>query len=235
MRWVRSTFTTIPIEWSADLAYVVGLTATDGCLLTGRKAINFKSVDRDLVETYVRLLGRTNRLVMERTRAGREIYHVQFTDSRLYRWFETIGLTPRKSLTLGAIDAPDEYLAPLIRGLLEGDGSISNAIWKADTSRRDDYYYEWLRVRFASASRTHLEWVRAVLQRVLGLSGWIWMDRRKSNPFGQLGYGKHDSIKLLSWLYADPRAPCLARKRAIWDSYIARHPLRLSEPLSIYA
>lgn len=235
MRWVRPTFTTLPIEWSADMAYVVGLTATDGCLLTGRRAINFKSADRDLVETYIGVLGRTNGIVTERTRAGREVYHVQFTDSRLYQWFQTIGLTPRKSLTLGAIGAPDKYLAPLVRGLLDGDGSISNAVWKADTSRRDDYYYEWLRVRFASASRAHLDWLRGVLVRVLGLSGWIWEDRTKRNPMGSLAYGKHDSIKLLSWVYADPRAPHLARKRAIWESYVARHPLWVGEPLSIYA
>jgi hypothetical protein len=38
-----------------------------------------------------------------------------------------------------------------------------------------------------------------------------------------LGYGKHDSIRLLSWVYADPAAPCLERKRAIWSDYRRRH------------
>ena len=151
-RRLFGTATTVPIEWSPSMAYVVGLTATDGCLLTGRRAINFKSADKDLVLTYIDLLGRTNKIVEQRTRAGRIVYHVQFSDSRLYRWFESIGLTPRKSLTLGALLVPPEFLASLVRGLLDGDGSISNAVWKADTSRRSDYYYEWLRVRFASAT-----------------------------------------------------------------------------------
>src|SRR2546428_14012079 len=66
--WVVRTTTTLPIEWSKPMAYLVGLTATDGCLITGRKAINFKSADRELVELYLRLLGRTNRIGTERTK-----------------------------------------------------------------------------------------------------------------------------------------------------------------------
>ena len=235
MKWVRSTFTTLPISWSAEMAYVVGLIATDGCLLTGRRAINFKSADRQLVETFLQILGRTNKIVVERTRAGGVVYHVQFSDTRLYGWFQTIGLTPRKSLTLGPIQAPDEFLAPLVRGLLEGDGSISNAVWKADTSRRSDYYYEWLRVRFASASLTHLEWLKLRLQQQLELRGWIWVDRSGVNVMGCLAYGKHDSIKLLQWVYADAAAPCLLRKRAIWDNYVRRHEDWVREPTTIYA
>jgi hypothetical protein len=53
---------------------------------------------------------------------------------------------------------------------------------------------------------------------------------------GCLGYGKHDSIKLLNWVYADPNAPCLLRKRAIWGDYATRHPDWVREtPSNIYA
>lgn len=236
MKWVISTRTTIPIDWSAAMAYVVGLTATDGCLLSGTRGLNFKSADRQLVETYLRTLGRTNPVRAERTRAGGVVYSTQFKDTRLYGWLQSIGLTPRKSLTLGAIAVPDEYLAPLVRGLLEGDGSITNGVWKADTSRRSDYYYEWLRARFASASLAHLEWLKRRLNAQLGLSGWIWVDRNRVNVMGCLAYGKHDSIKLLKWVYADPAAPCLLRKRAIWDDYVRRHEDWVKEPPStIYA
>ena len=224
MKWVRATHTTLPIEWSAEMAYIVGLTATDGCLTSGSRGITFKSVDRQLVETYRQLLGRSNKIGTERTRAGGICYRVQFKDTRLYTWFQSIGLTPRKSLTLGAIDVPDEFLAPLVRGLLDGDGSISNAVWKADTTRRSDYYYEWLRTRFVSASPPHLEWLKDRLRSRLNLRGWIWHDVSRGNGIGRLSYGKHDSIKLLRWLYSDPAAACLLRKRAIWDSYAARHP-----------
>jgi hypothetical protein len=235
MKWIRPTITTLPIEWSSLMAYIVGLTATDGCLLSGRRAINFKSVDRELVETYRTVLGRTNKISVERTRARGFAYKVQFSDARLYRWFEGVGLMPRKSLRLGAIDVPDEFLAPLVRGLLDGDGNITDHVWKADTTRRSDYYYEWFRVRFASASRPHLDWLKTRLTDALQLRGWIWFDVTRGNGMGCLSYGKHDSMKLLAWLYADQNAPCLVRKRLIWESYARRHPLSLREPTSIYA
>lgn len=235
-KWVRRTYTRLLIEWSPEMAYVVGLTATDGCLISGRRAINFKSADRQLVATYLELLGRTNKIGTERTRAGGIVYKVQFSDTRLYGWFQSVGLTPRKSLTLSAIDVPDEFLAPLVRGLLDGDGNITNAVWRADTSRRSDYYYEWFRVRFASASPPHLEWLKERLRSRLNLRGWIWQDLTRGNGMGWLSYGKHDSITLLRWLYADPAAACLQRKRSIWNNYVARHPDWIREmPTTIYA
>lgn len=236
MRWVRVTYTTLPIEWSDAMAYIVGLTATDGCLASDSRAITFKSADRQLVETYRQLLGRTNRIGAQRTRAGGIVYRLQFKDTRLYGFFESVGLTPRKSLTLAAIDVPDEFLAPLVRGLLEGDGSIINHVWKADTTRRSDYYYEWLRARFVSASPPHLEWLKERLRTRLNLRGWIWRDPSKANGVAQLTYGKHDSIKLLRWVYSDSSAACLLRKRAIWENYGARHPDWIRElPATIYA
>jgi hypothetical protein len=236
LKWARSTYTSLPIEWSAEMAYIVGLTATDGCLASNSRAITFKSADRQLVETYRDLLGRSNKIGAERTSSGGTVYRVQFKDTRLHAWFQTVGLTPRKSLTLGAIDVPDKFLGPLVRGLLEGDGSISNAVWKADTSRRSDYYYEWLRTRFVSASPPHLEWLKARLHDQLNLRGWIWQDLSSGNCIGCLSYGKHDSIKLLRWLYTDPDAACLLRKRAIWDNYVYRHPSWVRDgPTTIYA
>src|SRR5439155_25674914 len=66
-RWPTAGHTTLPLEWSDEMAYIVGLTATDGCLITGRRVINFKSEDRQLVETYLGVLGRTNRIRKEKT------------------------------------------------------------------------------------------------------------------------------------------------------------------------
>jgi hypothetical protein len=42
-RWPFAGLTTLPLAWSDDMVYIVGLTATDGCLITGRRATNFKS------------------------------------------------------------------------------------------------------------------------------------------------------------------------------------------------
>ena len=209
------------------MAYIVGLTATDGCLITGRRAINFKSGDRQLVETYLRLLGRKNRVKSHPTKTGGIAYFTQFHDSALYEWFRGVGLTPRKSLTIGAIRAPAEFVIPLARGLLDGDGSVINKVYRADTGRRSDYFWEYLITSFKSASRPHLEWLQSVLHSRTGQNGYLSQLRRKRplpnrHPFFELRYGKRSSLVLLPLLYPGG-APCLERKRAIWLAYAQRH------------
>jgi len=209
------------------MAYVVGLTATDGCLYTGFRKINFKSCDRDLVETYRRLLRRTNPIKESRTRIGRTVYFLEFGDTDLYRWFESIGLTPRKSLTLGAIAVPRRFLLPLVRGLLDGDGTIYRLVHHPTPSTYPEYEYERLWTRFTSASLPHLQWLRDELSDALDVSGYLRRDplREGKHPFFTLKYGNRDSAILLGELYRDPDWPCLARKRAIWYEYATRKGL----------
>jgi hypothetical protein len=228
-RWPLLSQRSLPIEWSDAMAYVVGLTATDGCLVTGRRQINFKSQDRDLVALYLSLLGRTNTIGAQRTRAGGIAYYTQFGDAAWYAWLRTIGLSPRKSLTLGPIDVPDAYLFPALRGLLDGDGSILNKAYRADTGRRSDYYWEYLMTRFHSASRPHLEWIASRVESATGLRGYLQEVRRRNpepmrHPFFHLRYGKRGSLVLLPLIYP-ANAPCLERKRAIWLAYAARHAI----------
>ena len=219
--------------WDPLTAYAVGLIATDGCLIEQGRAIAFVSQDAQLVETLLRCLGREPKYRMQRTRLGREIYRFQVKDAVLYRWLEHVGLTPRKSLTLGPIDVPEALFPHLVRGLLDGDGSIINKVWRADTSRQSDYYYEWFRAQFVSASRDHIDWLHARLRSALGLRGWIGTRTTAGrHPTHKLVFGKHDSIALLAWLYAERDAPCLLRKRAIWDDYGRRHP-ELIRPRSL--
>lgn len=176
------------------------------------------------MEALLSCLGREPKYRTQRTRLGREIYRFQVKDAVLYRWLEQAGLIPRKSLTLGPIDVPNVLLPDLVRGLLDGDGSIINRTWQADTTRRRGYYYESLRVHFVSGSRNHLEWLHAQLRGTLPLRGWIGTFQRPDrHPSHRLAFGKYDSINLLRWLYADRASPCLLRKRAIWDDYVRRH------------
>jgi len=206
------------------MAYIVGLTATDGCLYTGLRKINFKSNDRELVELYLRILGRTNRVKEQKTRKGNIAFFTEFGDARLYAWFLSIGLTPRKSLTLGAIDVPDAHLLPLIRGLLDGDGSIQNFVHHPTLRTAPEYTYERLWVRFTSASRAHIDWISASLARVLSITGSVSVARRPGrNDFFDLRFGNAASVVLLRAIYPTPDVPRLGRKFDIWARYTARH------------
>jgi hypothetical protein len=221
-RWHRPYRTTLALSWSSEMAYVVGLTATDRCLVTGRRKINFKSGDRDLVATYLALLGRGNPIKVERTKKG-VAYYTQFHDSQLYDWFLTTGLTPKKSLTIGALTVPREYFFDAARGLLDGDGSIMH-IRYAGTGKARGREYETIRTCFNSASRPHLEWIRRELNATLDLGGSLKMISYTTagNPFYRLEYAMRDTMRILPQVYRDPTAPCLERKRRIWELFQTR-------------
>lgn len=226
-RWPSGASLRGPIGWSPRMAYVVGLVATDGCLVTGQRRIDFSSADRQLVETYLECLGRDPaRYRVDRTALGRPLYRVQLKDAEFYRWLLGIGLTPRKSLTLGGLSVPDEHLVHVVRGLLDGDGTILHRTSAADTTRRPDrsYQYEWFRARFISASRDHVAWLQGRLRDALSVTGAIATNERDGRTtMFKLEFGRWDSMRLCAWLYADRTAPCLDRKRAIWLSYAERH------------
>jgi len=211
--------------WTPALAYAVGLLATDGCQTDGRH-LAFPSADRELVEILLRCLGKTNKIAEIRTRTGGTMYKTQIGDAALCRWLLSVGITPRKSLTLGALNVPDEYLLECARGLLDGDGDITNFVHAPTKKTYPNYRYERIVVGFNSASRAHLDWLRAKLEPLVDAPGWLGVrpatDER--HEFCTLRYGKRDGLRLLPLLYRDPAVPRLERKHRIWLSYLERHP-----------
>ncbi len=90
--------------WTPALAYAVGLAATDGCLISTGRHVAFVSTDRDLMETFLRCIGRDPS--KSGIRKDGNAYRAQFGDVELYRWLSATGLTQRKSLTLGSVEVP---------------------------------------------------------------------------------------------------------------------------------
>lgn len=210
------------------MGYVVGLMATDGCLITGRRQLNFKSEDEQLVRTFLQCLGKSAGYRPVRTRTGNTVYVAQFSDARFYEWLMGVGLMPRKSLVLGAIDVPDQFALPLVRGLLDGDGSIYTLVHRPTPSTYPNYEYERLWVFFTSASRRHLDWLQVLLRRLLGISPYLEVrpERDGHHAFYRLKLGKRDSIALLRAVYPNGDVPKLERKWEIWDEYAGRKGLR---------
>jgi hypothetical protein len=78
------------------------------------------------MEAFLSCIGR-NPLTTTIRKDG-NAYRVQLGDVELYRWFSEAGLTQRKSLTLGQVQVRPELFLDLVRGLLDGDGSISHYV-----------------------------------------------------------------------------------------------------------
>jgi hypothetical protein len=211
-------------EWTPTLAYAVGLLATDGCQTDGRH-LAFPSADRELVEILLGCLGKTNKIAAVRTRTGGVVYRTQIGDVLFCRWLHGVGVTARKSLTIGDLAVPDRLIPECARGLLDGDGSIANFSCRPTKKRYPDYVYERLYVEFNSASRAHLEWLRSKLRPFAGGRGWLIITPPKGqrSEYCSLRYGKAASLRLLPELYRDTSVPRLHRKWAIWADYRRRH------------
>lgn len=215
-----------PLAWSAPLAYALGLAATDGCLVGDRRHVSFGSVDRELVDAFVRCVGRpSSHVSVER---GGRYFRAQLGDVELYRFLTMAGLTPRKSLTLGGLACPPEFFWDLVRGLIDGDGSVRCYVHQPVRRSYPLLSYERLEVIFHTASQEHAYWLQTELSR-RGIRCAIIVDdclsaaKLSGHPMYRVKLGKHAAIALLSIIYQDPDAPRLARKWRVWDDFRRRY------------
>lgn len=195
------------IIWSSNLAYVVGLIATDGCLYNDGRHINFTSKDLELINTFKSCLKLKNKIGTKRSgfNKNNKCYFIQFGNVSFYQFLVDAGLTPAKSKTMSAINVPREYLPDLIRGLFDGDGSFYSYYdkrWKSSF-----LFY----MTFVSASKHHLDWLRKIIKQSVHIDGH-GIDIPHSGVY-QLKYAKKEAIKLIKTIYYDKDMPCLERKR----------------------
>jgi hypothetical protein len=203
-----------PLVWSPETAYAVGLIATDGNLSPSGRHVSVSSGEREVLETFLRCIARSAHIGTNLSGFGSLTLRVQLGDVGLYRWLQSIGLTPRKSHTLGAIDCPSAVFPHLLRGLLDGDGSIVSGTYDG-TGKARGRKYRVLKVRFISASEAHILWLRRRISAEFGLSGSIRSEKRVF----RLTYGKRASVQLLHQIYPEPGVPCLQRKQLIWRDF----------------
>ncbi len=201
------------VRWSSELAYAVGLMASDGCLSSDGRHLLFVSKDIEQIRNLKKCLGLKAK--GENHRPGRKrgvgiCYRIQWSDVILYSFLSDVGLTPHKSRTLGPLNIPDAYFFDFLRGSFDGDGSFYSYYdprWKSSFM-----YY----LSFNSASLAHTLWIRTVLKRLIGVRGHVSRtkpDTQKKNPIASLRYAKKEALVVVRAMYAMPDAPHLSRKK----------------------
>ncbi len=191
---------------SPELAYVVGLIASDGNLHRNRNTVHFASTDREMIDNYIRLLNLDDINIMIKHTSTKDQYIVEFADSTYREFLETRGLTPNKSKTIAALDIPNSVFADFARGDLDGDGW-----WSMEKSRG----CLSLEGGFSSGSPVFLDWMRDTIHRLTDLNGHITSIR--------LRYRGQNAFRLGEWLYYQSDLPCLRRKRAIWANCLQQY------------
>ncbi|OHA62021.1 MAG: hypothetical protein A2117_01880 [Candidatus Wildermuthbacteria bacterium GWA2_46_15] len=196
----------VSTDWSQKLAYAIGLIATDGCLSGDGRHINFTSKDKSLVRTFKDCLGLKN--VIGKKAGGyankSNCYRVQFGDVNFYKWLVGIGLSPRKSKTIGELKIPNRYFFDFLRGSFDGDGSCYS-YWDPRWKSSFMFYFT-----LNSASLSHLQWLRNKLKNLSGIKGYISSGGKRGTWY--LRYAKKETRKVIKKIYYEKNLPHLERK-----------------------
>lgn len=192
--------------WRPELAYAIGLLASDGCLSSDGLLVDLTSKDREQLENYSKCLGVDFKIGVKSANHGIKYLRIQFKNRIFYDFLESIGLTKKKSLTLGQLAIPEKYFFDFLRGCFDGDG-CSYSYW--DPRWKSSYMFY---VGFTSASKVFIDWIREEIKNRIGIVGHITEAKRKNHCY-QIKYAKYEGIKLIQAMYKNKKCICLTRKK----------------------
>ncbi len=192
--------------WNPNLAYAIGLLATDGSLSKDRILIDLTSKDREQLLNFCKCVGVNFKIGKKFNGNGDISFRIQFKNRIFYDFLLSIDLTSKKSLTIGKLKIPDEYFFDFLRGCFDGDGCFYS-YWDPRWRSSHMFYIE-----FISASKKHIDWLRNELKSKIKIIGHITIVRRKNNYY-QLKYAKKEAIEVIKKMYYNQNVVSLSRKR----------------------
>lgn len=192
-------------KWTPELAYAIGLIATDGCLSSDGLLFDLTSKDREQLINFSKCLGVKFKISKKWSSSKDESFRIQFKNRIFYDFLLSTGLTPRKSLTMGKLNIPEKYFFDFLRGCFDGDGTFYS-YW--DPRWRSSHMFY---IVFTSASKKHLKWLRKILYTKVNILGHFTSTQKSS--FFQLKYAKREALEVIKKMYYNPRVICLSRKK----------------------
>lgn len=198
-------------KWSAEMAYILGYFAADGCMFTnprGSKYVSFASTDSEILEKVKIILSSGHKIGVRKrcNKNWKDLFSLQIGSKEMYNDLIKLGFMPDKAARFKLPKIPPQLLRHFIRGYFDGDGSIIYGYFiRKDRSNKNTPY---VLTCFASANSKFLESLSVLLVQYAGTrKGYI--DKKREH----LSYSKNDSIKLFNYIYKDvPREQYLERK-----------------------
>jgi len=176
-------------KWSTEMAYILGLIITDGCVSqTG--TVSLRINDRDLLEKVRQAMESEHRI--RSYKHQKKLYGFQFTREKMTDNLKRLGVLPKKSLTVDFPDIPDLFIVDFIRGVFDGDGSV---FFEKRNPRST------LKTSFVSSSKKFIEKLEKKLQKLGMPPSMIYKQKTKNTVSHMIRYANKDSIKFYNILY----------------------------------
>lgn len=196
--------------------YLLGAFITDGCIYKNNPtthACQLSSVDDDWLNMIKDHIG-TNLKLHEFSKG---YYGLRIIRNDIANWFISHGCKPRKSIDVKFPDVPDKYLPDLLRGLIDGDGSIGTYQYKNSNRYKRS-------IQFISASidlingfqeKTNSLNIKSAIYKKKMVDGKIKGQIVKAkNQIYSLSYSGNNAKRLAEYIYYDNCQLYLPRKMA---------------------
>lgn len=196
----------VKIKWSANFAYTIGLLVTDGSLSNDGRHIDFTSKDLELIK-HVRTALDLQTRITTKSRGQtdtKNYYRIQIGDVTFYEFLEKIGLSPKKTKTMGIIAIPKKYFFDFLRGHFDGDGTFYSYF---DPRWPKSFLFYLV---FVSASPKHIYWLQNQITQLLGIKSHI--TKARTDSIYQLKFSKNAAIPVIQKMYGSSNKMCLQRK-----------------------
>ena len=176
-------------NWSPEMAYVLGMIITDGCISKTR-TVTLSINDKDLLEKIKETMGSMHKVTPSKHQKG--LYCFRFSREKLVKDLEKLCVVPRKSHIVKFPEVPGTYLPDFIRGVFDGDGSVFY------DKRRPKFP---LRSKFMSSSEAFIKGLQKSLEG-LGMSERTIYKQKTKNGWSYMFIYEHkNSHKLFNILY----------------------------------
>ena len=207
-------------EWNADISYLTGLIAADGCLVNDERHINITSKDEEIIRLAQNILDMDAKVTIKAGGYGSTALHLQFSNVALYDFLARCGLTPAKSKTIGPLLVPAPYYPDFLRGYFDGDGTVYG-FWDRRWPNSLMYY-----TGYVSASPPFLEWLRTMNSNLTRATAGVIKPNIRAST---LTYAKADSRKLFKYMYYNDSLPMLTRKYQKFVAFLEADPYAYKE------
>lgn len=114
---------------SEEKAYFLGLMYTDGNIRINKSSkqirLQLQLRDEEIIKKFKEELNSDSNLIYDK-RIGKECVGIEITNKKLFDDLYSLGVIPNKTyLSQSLPKVPDKFLIPFLRGLFDGDGSLS--------------------------------------------------------------------------------------------------------------